>query len=67
MFPFKNNEDIELLLDSTQFSFDVVVITETIIIKNKFSVNGINLTNYSFEYCPTGSYAGGTQEKRSVA
>ena len=56
----KKMEDIELLLDSTQICFDVIAITETRIVKNKCSVNDINLTNYNYEYCPTESSAGGT-------
>ena len=53
-------EDLEFLLDATQICFDVIAITETQILKNKFSVTDINLTNYSYEYCPTESSAGGT-------
>ena len=56
----KNIEDLELLLDSTQFCIDVVAITETRILENKFPVTVINLANYSFGYCPTESSAGGT-------
>ena len=56
----KKIEDLELLLDSTQICFDVIAITETRIVKNKCSVNDINLTNYSYEYCPIESSAGGT-------
>ena len=58
-FLTKSIEDLELLLDSTQISF-VIAITETRILKNKFPVIGINLTNYSYEYCPTESSARGT-------
>ena len=56
----KNIEDLELLLDSNQICFDVIAITETRILKSKFPVTDINLTNYSYEYCPTESSAGGT-------
>ena len=35
MFPFKKQEHLELLLDSTQICIDVIAITETKIVKNK--------------------------------
>ena len=61
MLSFKKNfEHFECLLDSTNFNFDVIAISETRIIKNKAPVNNIDLTNYSFEHCPTESSAGGT-------
>ena len=61
MFHYKKNiEDLELLLDSTQICSDVIAMTETRILKSKFPVTDINLTNCSYEYCPTGSSAGGT-------
>ena len=56
----KNFEDFEYLLDSTNFKFDVIAISETRITKNKAQINHIDLTNYSYEHCPTESSAGGT-------
>ena len=56
----KSIEDLELLFDSTQICFDVIVITETRILKNKFPIADIILTNYSYGYCPTESSAGCT-------
>ena len=56
----KNFEDLEYLLDSTNFNFDVIAISETKITKNKVPINHIDLTNYSNEHCPTESSAGGT-------
>ena len=56
----KNIEDLELLLDSNQICFDVIAITETRILKSKFPVTDINLTNYSYEYCSAESSAGDT-------
>ena len=53
-------DDFELILDSTQICFDVIAITETRILKTKFPVTDVNLTNYGSEYCPTESSAGGT-------
>ena len=58
MFPYKNIKDLEFLLDYSQICFGVIAITETRILKSKFSVTDINLTNYSCEYCPTESSAG---------
>ena len=52
-------EVLELILDSTQFCSNIIAITERVIINNKFPVNGINLTSYSYEYCPTELSAGG--------
>ena len=48
MFPYK-----------TQICFDVIAITQTRTLKNKFPVTDITLKNYSYEYCPTESSAGG--------
>ena len=51
----KNIGDLELLVYSTQIGFDVIVKTETKIVQNKYPVNDIKLTNYSYECCPTES------------
>ena len=56
----KNFENREYLLDSTNFNFDVIAISETRITKNKAQINHIDLTNYSYEHCPTESSAGGS-------
>ena len=56
----KNFEDLEYLLHSTNLNFDVIAISETRITKNKAQINHIDLTNYSYEHCPTESSAGGT-------
>ena len=61
MFFFENFEDLEYLLDSASFNFDVIAISETRITKNKASIDNIELTNYSYEHCPTESSAGGTR------
>ena len=37
-----------------------IAINEIRILKSKFPVTDINLTNYDYEYCPTESSAGGT-------
>ena len=56
----KNFEGLEYLLDSTNFNFDVIAISETRIMKSKAQINHIDLTNYSYEHCQTESSAGGT-------
>ena len=56
----KNIEDLEYLLKSTSINFDVIAISETRIVKGKTPVNSLNLMNYSYEFCPTESSAGGT-------
>ena len=49
--PFKNRENLKYLLDSTKNFFDLIATTKTSTVKNKFSVNNINLRNYSYEHC----------------
>ena len=56
----KNIEDLEYLLNSTIINFDVIAISETRIVKGNTPVNSLNLMNYSHEFCPTESSAGGT-------
>ena len=56
----KNIEDLEYLLNSTSINFDVIAISETRIVKGKTPVNSLDLMNYSHEFCPTESSAGGT-------
>ena len=60
MFLTTKIEDLELLLHSAKICFDVIAINETRILKNNFSVTHINLTKYSYEYCPAKSSARGT-------
>ena len=60
MFSFKNFEDLEHLLHSANLNFDVVTISERRITKSKAQINHIDLSNYSYEHCPTESSAGGT-------
>ena len=55
----KNIEDLEYLLNSTVINFDVIAISETRIVKGNTPVNSLNLMNYSHEFCPTESSAGG--------
>ena len=56
----KNIEDLEYLLNSTSINFYVIAISETRIVKGKTPVNSLNLMNYSHEFCPIESSAGGT-------
>ena len=46
----KTWKTLELLLDSTHICFGVIAITETSTAKDRLPFNGINLTNYSYEY-----------------
>ena len=55
----RNIEDLEYLLKSTSINFDVIAISETRVVKGKTSFNCSNLMNYSHEFCPTESSAGG--------
>ena len=56
----KNIEDVEYLLNSASVNFDVITVSETRVVKGKTPVNSLNLMNYSHEFCPTKSSAGGT-------
>ena len=44
----------------TKFFFDIIVITETIITKNKCLLDNVDLNNYSFEFTPAETFAGHT-------
>ena len=48
------------LLNSTKKSFDIIAIGETRITKQASLSNNLNLSNYSFEFTPTETSAGGT-------
>ena len=56
----KNFEELQILLQSTNFQSDVIPITDTRLPKNVSVTQNIELTNYSFEHTPTESSAGGT-------
>ena len=56
----KNIQDLEYLLNSTSINFEVIAISETRIVKGKTPVNSLNLMNYSHQFWPTESSAGGT-------
>ena len=56
----KNFDDFQHLLSCTQKTFDIIAISETRIIKNIYLLNNLNLNNYSFEFTPTETSAGGT-------
>ena len=56
----KNFEELQNLLQSTNITFDVIVIIETRIPKNVSITQNIASNNYSFEHTPTESTAGGT-------
>ena len=56
----KNFDDLQHLLSSTKKNFDVIAISETRITKQVSLLNNLNLNNYSFEFTPTETSAGGT-------
>ena len=56
---------IKLLMNSTSIAFtknvfDIIAVSETRIIKQVSLLNNLNLNNYSFEFTPTKTSAGGT-------
>ena len=53
-------DDLQHLLCCTQKNFDMITISKTRITKNITSLNNLNLNNYSFEFTPTQTSAGGT-------
>ena len=56
----KNFEDLEYLLKTTNTNFNIIAISETRILKNTKIVKNINIPNFSYEFTPTESTAGGT-------
>ena len=60
MFFNKNVEDLEYLLKATNKTFDEIAISESRIIKDTNLSKSINICNYSVEFTPTESHAGGT-------
>ena len=48
------------ILSCTKTKFDIIAISETRIAKQVSLSNNLNLNNYSFEFSPTGTSAGGT-------
>ena len=56
----KNFGDLPHLLSSTQKNFYIIAISETRITKNISLLNNLNFSNYSFEFTPTETSAGGT-------
>ena len=56
----KNFDDLQHLLSCTKTKFDIIAISETRITKQVSLSNNLNLNNYSFEFTPTETCAGGT-------
>ena len=56
----KNFEDLGYLLKTTNTIFDIIAISETRIRKNTNILKNINIPNFSYEFTPTESTAGGT-------
>ena len=55
----KNFDDLQHLLSCTKIFFDIIAVSKTIT-KNVSLLNNLNLNNYSFEFTPTETCAGGT-------
>ena len=53
-------DDLQHLLSCTKTKFDIIAISETRITRQVSLLNNLNLDNYSFEFIPTETSAGGT-------
>ena len=53
-------DDLQHLLNWTKKGFDIIAISETRTTKQVSLSNNLNLNNYSFEFTPTETSAGGT-------
>ena len=56
----KNFDDFQYLLSCTKKKIDIIAVSETRITRNVSLLNNLNLNNYSFEFTPTETCAGGT-------
>ena len=56
----KNFDDLQHFLNCTKIFLDIIAISETRITKQVPLLNNLNLNNYSFEFTPTETSAGGT-------
>ena len=56
----KNFAGLEYLLKATNKTFDVIAISESRTLKDAILFKSINICNYSAEFTPTESLAGGT-------
>ena len=56
----KNFDDLQYLLSCTKKKIDIIAVSETQITRNVSLLNNLNLNNYSFEFTPTETCAGGT-------
>ena len=56
----KGFDDLQHLLSCTKTKFDIIAISETRITKQVSLSNNLNINNYSFEFTPTETSAGGT-------
>ena len=56
----KNFNDFKHLMSCTKHNFDIVGVTETRINKQVSLLDNLNLNNYTYEFSPTKTTAGGT-------
>ena len=55
----KDFDDLQHLLSCTKAKFDIISISETRVTRQVSLLNNLNLNNYSFEFTPTETSAGG--------
>ena len=55
----KNFDDLQHLLSCTKTKFDIIAISETRITRQVSLLNNLNLNNFSFEFTPAETSAGG--------
>ena len=60
MFSYKSFDDLQHLLSCTKNNFDKLGVTETRITKQVSLLNNLNHKNYSYEFTPNETNAGGT-------
>ena len=56
----KNIDDFEHPIQSNKTDFDIIVVSESRITKNKLPSIDISIRNYSYLFCPTEADTGGT-------
>ena len=56
----KKFDDLQHLLSCTKNFLDIIAVSETRITRNVSLLNNLNLNNYSFEFTPAETCAGGT-------
>ena len=55
-----HKNDLDILLDTLKFEFDILAISETKLQKNTPPIHDISIPNYTIEHTPTEANKGGT-------